>query len=114
MLHFLMSDKNKTYLETGTDLYVLQSAHTGAIKIGRTNNINRRIEELQTGCPYKLKLLVHLPGKGDIEHYLHDRLSDFRIRSNGEWFKEGGLPSLPEEIYDMIDLERCDWWKDFS
>jgi hypothetical protein len=95
------------------DLYILQSDITGTIKIGRTDGIKRRIDGLQTGSPHKIKLIAYIPNKGHLEHYFHDRLSKFRLRQNGEWFSEEGLASLPDDVYEQIDLENSDWWKKF-
>jgi hypothetical protein len=35
---------------------------------------------------------------------LHNRLSKYKQK--GEWFSEEGLPSLPDWIYEQIDLEQ--------
>lgn len=96
----------------GADLYIIQQHTTGAVKIGRTSNINRRLKELLTGSPYRLKVILHLPGRGRLEKRLHDALRHCRSRhSPGEWFDYEGLPSLPDHIYDMLDIEDVDtWW----
>lgn len=95
------------------DLYIIQAKTTGAIKIGRSKDVHKRIRQLQTGCPYKLKLIVHIPGQGHLERSLHQKLRDHRIRrEKGEWFREEGLAELPVWIYDMLDLENQDWWVD--
>jgi len=96
----------------GSDLYIIQSAVTGSIKIGRTSDLNARIEQLQTGCPHLLRILLHIQGQGSLEKYLHERLRYYRLRGNGEWFSEEGLPSLPDSLYEKIDLEILDWWRD--
>lgn len=96
----------------GSDLYIVQSAVTGSIKIGRTSDLNARIEQLQTGCPHTLRSILHVPGKGSLEKYLHERLKRYRLRCNGEWFSEEGLPSLPDYLYELLDLETSDWWSD--
>jgi hypothetical protein len=92
------------------DLYVVQMAVTGDVKVGRTANIENRLQQLQNGVPHALKLLLHLPGQGSEERGLHDRLKPFRTR--GEWFTEDCLPCLPDEMYEMIEPELLDWWRD--
>lgn len=73
-------------------LYILRNGKTQEYKIGITSNLNRRISELQTGCPHELtivKLWQHYQRK-TIEKYervLHRYYKEYRIRSNGEWFK---------------------------
>lgn len=38
-------------------LYILQNGNTNQYKIGITNNLNRRLSQLQTGCPNELKVI---------------------------------------------------------
>jgi hypothetical protein len=96
------------------DLYIVQMAVTGDIKIGRTKNISRRMVELQTGCPHTLRLLLLGTGLGSREHSLHHRLRHHRTRhQRSEWFREGALADLPVEIYNLMSvktLEESDWW----
>lgn len=95
-----------------SDLYIIQSAVTGSIKIGRSIHVHKRLKQLQTGCPYKLRLLLHVKKGGDQERKLHRLLSHCRIRWNGEWFEVEGLADLPVNLYEQLDLEEQDWWKD--
>lgn len=99
----------------GTDLYVIQMAVTGAFKVGRSNDIDRRLGELQVGCPHRLKVLIRGEGLGHLERHVQRALRSFQTRyANGEWFHEEGLGSLPVDIYDLIPedvLEDPDWWK---
>ena len=91
-------------------------AVTGDIKIGRSVDVPRRLKQLQTGAPYPLRLLLCGKGLGSVEPELHRRFAKYRIRSNGEWFKEECLGDLPVNIYNLIPLEVLetpDWWKDF-
>lgn len=57
------------------------------IKIGFCEewNLTRRIKELQTGNPYEVVLLGHIPGDILCEQELHRRWNEYRYR--GEWFK---------------------------
>lgn len=74
-------------------LYILQNGETDQYKIGITNKLNRRLKELQTGCPYELKVVkiwTHYQ-REVIEKYervLHNYYTQCgcRIRENGEWF----------------------------
>lgn len=38
-------------------LYILQNGDTDEYKIGITNDLNRRLRQLQTGCPNELKVI---------------------------------------------------------
>jgi hypothetical protein len=60
------------------------------IKIGKADDVLRRISELQTGSPYPLVLLHSIHAENSehafaIESMLHERLKKYRLL--GEWFK---------------------------
>ncbi len=99
----------------GYDLYVIQMAVTGDFKVGRTSNLERRVSEIQTGCPYPLRVLLLAPGQGHREKSLHRRLRAHRCRNqSGEWFLEGALGLLPDDLWELVPaevLEDPDWWK---
>ena len=81
-------------------IYFIEMEKNGFIKIGyTTGNAERRMAQLQTGQPLKLKLLGTIPGEREGEIGLHREFEEFRI--NGEWF-------IPNEylitiIDEMID-----------
>lgn len=99
----------------GKDLYIIQMDKTGDFKVGRTSDIRRRISELQTGCPYRLKVILHAPGLGSHERRVHKALHGYGSRNGyGEWFLEEGMGSIPDDIHEMFPveiLEDGDWWK---
>ncbi len=98
----------------GAHLYIVQSAVTGAFKVGRSSNPERRLKELQTGSPYKLKIILVLENQGHRERRLHNRLMGYRSQGTyqGEWFIEPGLASLPDDVYEKFDLEDVNtWWE---
>ena len=72
-------------------VYFIQAGHKGAIKIGHTENLDRRIENLQVGNPFKLRVLatIHcdsIEHARGLEEKLHRFFKKKHIR--GEWFKE--------------------------
>lgn len=74
-------------------LYILQNGNTNQYKIGITNNLNKRLQQLQTGCPFELKVVkvwTHYNRKviEKYERVLHKYFTKCgcRIRENGEWF----------------------------
>jgi len=99
----------------GADLYVIQMSHTGAFKVGRSKHIDKRLRQLQVGCPHRLRIILRGEGLGYLEKSVHQTLSIFQTRyGDGEWFREEGLGALPIRIYDLIPmeiLEDPDWWK---
>ncbi len=90
---------------------------TGALKVGRSSDVPRRRCEIQTGCPYEVKVILIAPDQGHREHDIHHRLRAFRLRGHkGEWFSEMSLGSLPVDLYELIEAEvlemvNNDWWK---
>lgn len=58
------------------------------VKIGYTNGIKTRLNDLQVGCPYKQRLLATLPGDERLEHQIHDLAEDYHARA--EWFHHKG------------------------
>jgi DNA-binding XRE family transcriptional regulator len=58
--------------------------HTDYVKIGYTTDIFRRLNELQTNCPVKLKVLALIEGSLNDESIHHQKFK--HISSNGEWF----------------------------
>lgn len=58
------------------------------VKIGRTNNLERRFATFRTATPFfnLVLLTVSVPDMVSFEKYLHQRYRWWRIRKNGEWF----------------------------
>ena len=65
-------------------IYFIEYHDSGPVKIGYAKNVDKRLCNLQTACPYELRVLVAAPGSIDCETILHAYLSNFMIR--GEWF----------------------------
>ena len=92
-------------------LYVIQSDITGAIKIGISNNPKKRLQQLQTGSPYKLKLLTIVKGRGDLERSLHSFLKPYKQSCKGEWFDFDCTGSFPDWLSEMVDWDVANvWW----
>lgn len=102
----------------GEHLYIVQMSRTGAIKVGRSSDPNRRLGEIQTGCPYTCRLILVMEGKGWKERGIHRRLRRYRTaKHQGEWFREEALGTLPDHILDAFDPEvyeevMSDWWRE--
>jgi len=54
------------------DLYIIQSDVTGMIKVGRSKNPDKRLKQLQTGNPNKLRLIAFFKGEGWKEKLIHE------------------------------------------
>lgn len=99
MTHYMKKD----------NLYIIQSDLTGMIKIGRSKDPVKRLKQLQTGNPNKLKLIASFEGLGWKEKVLHEQLSLYRLE--GEWFSYECVGELPLNIYEKIEWGALDdWW----
>jgi predicted GIY-YIG superfamily endonuclease len=70
--------------------FVKSKAHPQMLKIGKAKDVAARIAQLQTGCPYELKLVGSLRCKSEmhaagIEQLAHRVFKHARRR--GEWFE---------------------------
>lgn len=97
-------------------LYVIQAHTTGAIKVGVSSDPRRRLSQLQTGSPHRLRILLVAEAQGHREKSLHSLLSKFRTRHavQGEWFSEESIGSIPMDLWALVPeelLEDPDWWK---
>lgn len=77
-------------------VYIIQSGNKprSPIKIGVTHSLDRRVEALQTGNPYPLKVLAAIVCKNksdaySLESFFHRCLRKHRMQ--GEWFKQGAI-----------------------
>jgi len=87
--------KTSRNIMNNTIIYFIQQGNDGAIKIGISNNFEKRLAQLQTGSPYRLKVLLTINGNERLEKQLHNKFAEFRL--SGEWFKPVG------QITDFIN-----------
>ena len=100
----------------GQHLYIIQSRVTGAVKIGRSDDPDRRLRQLQTGCPYALKIILVMRDGGVLEGMVHRNMHRHRTRHTvgGEWFAESGLGDVPDQVWAHAQswyMDDPDWWK---
>lgn len=69
-----------------------------AIKIGVSNNFEKRLATFQTASPWRLevKAIRFDPGAYQMERYLHEHFAPYRIRPDGEWF-------MPPPDVDVVE-----------
>lgn len=70
--------------QKGCSIYFIQSENGGAVKIGRAEDLAKRLVGLQTGRPDKLVVIAAAPGTRENESEMHRLLAPWRER--GEWF----------------------------
>lgn len=66
-------------------VYFIECGENGPIKIGHAVHPMARLENLQIGCPYELRLIRTLAGGRYREFRIHTKFKAIRIR--GEWFQ---------------------------
>jgi len=85
----LKADAERSMIEIEADrscvVYFIQESAIGAIKIGATGNLKRRLDMLRVHSPHEVSVLACVPGDERLEKYLHDRFRSSRIR--GEWYR---------------------------
>lgn len=97
------------YSHYGFSLYVLRAGEF--YKVGLSKNIERRIKDLQTGCPLPIELveLYQVRLRGDerayrLESLVHKSLKEYQ--TIGEWFVDVSLPQINHAIrhvcYKMV------------
>lgn len=69
-------------------VYFLSAEGTGRVKIGwtRSAGLEKRVADLQIGCPVPLRVITTYPGTLFNEHMEHARLRSSWV--HGEWFDE--------------------------
>lgn len=73
----------------------------GPIKIGIASTPHRRIKDIQTGCPHKLRIWAMVPGTQNDEAKLHKQFANDKLK--GEWFKRStGLLAEIETASEFV------------
>ncbi len=90
--------------------FVQAGPKKGPVKIGYAANVEKRLIDLQVGCPFTLTLLFKLPAKSEkhaqkMESWFHNRWHRRHIR--GEWFKSIKLNQIYACVPQAIDDK--DW-----
>jgi len=67
------------------DLYLIKEVGTNYYKIGRSENIRRRIKTLEIGNPRRLKIINIYKNMGILECPTHFYLYNYKIKN--EWFE---------------------------
>lgn len=104
----------------GCFVYVIRPKGDTPIKVGKAEDVVKRMGELQTGNPRELTLLHVLVGYGELEAQLHRRLRPSRVR--GEWFEGDSVPGFLRFVEalaeNMVRFHQntgdLPHWKDFG
>jgi hypothetical protein len=86
-------------------VYFVEAPRSGAVKVGFTRDLSKRLPALQTGSPEKLQVLAWYPTRREAETALHAALAGYRL--HGEWFEsepvkialeDGSLASICSDL----------------
>lgn len=80
-------------------IYFIRDRISRAIKIGVTNDPQKRLVTLQIGNPNLLTLMGTIRGALKEEEALHEKFKAHHVR--GEWFQDD--PQLLSEVLDLIE-----------
>lgn len=92
------------------NVYMIRAGEKGPIKIGKAENVDRRLAELQTANYEELKIIAIIPCGSTkaaeyVERGLHKRFGRYRIR--GEWFKGSiKFSNVQEKMINVEHRER--------
>lgn len=79
-------------------VYFIQAVSGGPIKIGMSQNPERRLADLQVGSPVMLRIIGAAAGGQSREAALHRRLAKYRL--HGEWFADA--PEVLAAIAEVL------------
>lgn len=75
-------------------IYFILNEQNNHVKIGFSNNPDKRLSTLQTACSHDLKLLLSFYGDREVEKYLHNKFKKYHVKN--EWF------DYNDQIKDLI------------
>jgi hypothetical protein len=81
-------------------VYLLKAEQRNIYKIGMSDgNIKNRIQSLQTGCPYQIKLVLAVVVENPVnsERYFHYHFRAFKMQ--GEWYNLGF-----EQVKELLEM----------
>ena len=70
-------------------VYIITTGDFQYMKIGKTKSFKQRLNNIQSGCPFKLSLWLSIrtPKSDEIEKFLLKKMS--HVNTRGEWFTPG-------------------------
>jgi hypothetical protein len=87
-------------------VYIIGHDGSNLVKIGKADDVAKRLAGIQRMSPVKLRVLAHFPGGFRYEKALHQKFD--HLRTYGEWFDFGGLDPVAEVSAAMAKLAEAD------
>ena len=82
-------------------IYFIMGTKSSLVKIGKTTNLNIRLDSLQTASGEPLELFRCLRGGSAAEIWFHEKFSD--LRESGEWFRYHSEMQSATPPPDVVD-----------
>ena len=93
-------DSMRAYARLFTNIYFILCTGTGAIKIGRSDNVNARLLGIQSSSASEVRLIGSFRAHYTFENFLHSSFSAHNVR--GEWFKAA------DDLLDVVEVALVD------
>lgn len=95
-----VAERGPITADTQGTVYFIQMGADGPIKIGFTSGkVRVRLEALQTGNPYRLRVVWETYATQTRETQLHERFAAYRMQ--GEWFEAKPIELYLEDIKEL-------------
>ena len=80
------------------DLYVIHNPSSGLVKVGRSVDVQKRLNALQSGAGQVMTLVKQFERKGLCELACHEKLSAWHTPPGKEWFS-----ASPEQVLEIVE-----------
>ena len=80
------------------DLYVIHNPSSGLVKVGRSVDVQKRFNALQSGAGQVMTLVKQFERKGLCEMACHEKLSAWHTPPGREWFN-----ASPEQVLQVVE-----------
>ena len=80
------------------DLYVIHNHLSGLVKVGRSVDVQKRLNALQSGARQVMTLVKQFERKGLCEMACHEKLSAWHTPPGREWFN-----ASPEQVLQVVE-----------
>lgn len=77
-------------------IYFIQAENGGLVKIGYTENLDKRFRIIQAHSPERMRIIGKIKGSRSTEEEIHSKFA--RDRRHGEWFE------LSERLMKLIEI----------
>ena len=96
-----------SFLNSTGYIYFIQVEHSGPIKIGIAKDPQARLNHLQSGNPFLLRLLYCFPAVPEIESLYHYAFREECIK--GEWFWPSAKLLKQIKFQEEKDIRQENW-----